>query len=219
MLPPRTDAPADAPWLRPLLACVIGLLVVIATFVCFERRIDAQRRDFVERRLRATADLLTASARDVLAGRAPHEGLTARMRDLGTATDVRITLVLPNGEVLAESEVHTAMPNLADREEVRAAQEHGLATAARKSAMTGKETLYLALGLDENGTRLGTLRVATDASEVGDVLDHLEYELAAMVAAALMLGAWLNRRFGKRSTSTEASRETPRESTALRRAA
>lgn len=200
MLPPRTESASDPSWPQPLLAWTLGLLVAAGTFVYFARRIDAERRHFVESRLRATSDLLSNSARDILAGRSPRDGLTARMHDLGLATDVRITLILPGGEVLAESEVRTVMPNLADRAEVRGAQLHGHATTSRKSVMTGKETLYLALGIEENGARLGTLRVATDSSQVRDVLGYLEYELAAMVTAALAFGAWIGSRFLKRSS-------------------
>jgi len=201
VLPPRTESATDSSWPQPLLACTLGLLVVVGTFVYFARRIDAERRDFVESRLRATSDLLSNSARDIFAGRSPRDGLTARMHDLSLATDVRITLVLPDGEVLAESEVRTKMPNLADRAEVREAQLQGHATASRKSSMTGKETLYLALGIEENGAHLGTLRVATDSNEVRDVLGYLEYELTAMVAAALAFGAWIGSRFLKRSSA------------------
>jgi len=218
VLSPRTEVSTETPWLRPLLPWAVGLLVVVVTFLGFAHRIDAERRDFVERRLRASAELLTASAREVLAGRATREGLASRMQDLGAATDVRITLVLPNGEVLAESEVRDRMPNLADRTEVREAQAHGLSTASRKSAMTGKETLYLAVGIDENGARIGTLRVATDSAEVREVLGRLEYELAAIVAIALLVGAWIGRRLARPSIA-EAPRETTRESPTLRRAA
>lgn len=63
---------------------------------------------------------------------------------------------------------------------------HG--TDFRRSVMTGKETLYVAASLEKDGHRLGTIRAATNVSEVDEALSGIESTVAGLIAVCLMLG-------------------------------
>ncbi|MCY2961381.1 MAG: hypothetical protein NTY35_14555 [Planctomycetota bacterium] len=160
----------------------------MAAFVLAEQRLSLERREFVERRLSAAAEVLTLPAREALSDVASRESFLSRLRDLSSTTGLRITLIDPNGEALADSEVPGPLPNMSDRPEVRASAAGRASTARRQSALTGKETLYVARSVELDGQRIGTIRVATETSEIDGVLVGLEALLATATAAALGLG-------------------------------
>jgi len=174
------------------------VLVAVAAFATAGHLLAKERRALVERRLSGAAEILSAPARDVLTGRLSREAFLARLLDLGSTTGLRITLIDPQGEALADSEVPGRLPNLADRPEVRAASATGHSAAARRSIVTGKETVYVARAVEVDGRRLGTIRAATESSEAAGVLGGIEALFATGAAAALGLGILLGLRIGSR---------------------
>lgn len=165
--------------------CLVG----VAAFALLRREIADERRAVIERRLLGAAEILAQPARDVLTGTGSRAGFLDRLRDLGSVTGLRFTLIGANGDALADSEVGGPMPNLGDRPEVHAASVAGFASAARKSALTGKETVYVAHSIESDGKRIGTIRAATDTSELDTVLSGIEWLFALVGIAALGLGA------------------------------
>ncbi len=189
----ETRSRPSTEWLAAILICV-----GVAAFVAGRHQLESERRALVERRLAGAAEILSGPAVDVLARGGSREEFLALLRDLGATTGLRITLIAPGGEALADSEVAGSLPNLGDRPEVRAANASGVATAARKSAVTGKETVYVARSVEVDGKRLGTIRAATDASAVSEVLNGAEWFFAAAAATALALGLVLGLRFQRK---------------------
>lgn len=194
-LPPQPEPQPDRrpAWILAGLLAVVG----IAAFVTAQGRLTEERRALVERRLSGTAGILTEPAKDVLARGASREEFLARLRDLGSTTGLRITLIAPDGEALADSEVSGPLPNLGDRPEVRTANLAGSATAARTSVVTGKETVYVARAVEVDGRLLGTIRAAVESSEIDAVAGGIEWLFAATAAAALGAGlvlGWRTRR-------------------------
>lgn len=183
-----------APW---YLAGALAL-VAVAAFAAAGHLLAKERRALVERRLSGAAEILTAPAREVLTGGLSREAFLARLLDLGSTTGLRITLIDPQGEALADSEVPGRLPNLADRPEVREASIGGHSAAARRSVVTGKETVYVAHAVVVDGQRLGTIRAATESGELDGVLGGIEALCATGAAAALGLGILLGLRIGVR---------------------
>jgi two-component system phosphate regulon sensor histidine kinase PhoR len=92
-------------------------------------------------------------------------GLTSRtareIERLGQEAGVRITLIRPDGTVVADSEQDpAAMDNHADREEVLAAADRPFGIARRYSHTLQQYMMYVAQALHENGTFAGTARTA-----------------------------------------------------------
>ncbi len=112
----------------------------------------------------------------------PHrlEELVAYYRQV---TDARITIILPDGRVAAES--HTtpeSMENHLNRPEVRQALETGEGWQIRFSDTVKKRFYYLAVPVEENGRLIGIVRV-------GSSLEKIESDLADLRRAILTAGA------------------------------
>ena len=187
--PSVASPPDDRPRVpRAVGAGLLALVVGIAAYGVAALHLAGERHALVERRLAAAADVLTDPAREVLVGGATPDSFKLRLRDLGSVSGLRITLIAADGEALADSEVPGALPNLGDRPEVRAAITDGSASAARLSELTGRETLYVARAVLHDGHPVGTIRAATNASAVDEVLAGAELLVAIVAVAALGLG-------------------------------
>lgn len=206
---PSVVSPCDD---TPRLARLIGALALtvavgLAAYGIAALRLAGERRALVERRLAAAADVLTAPALEVLAGGASRESFKMRLRDLGTVSGLRITLIATDGEALADSELPGTLPNLGDRPEIRAAITQGSASAERLSALTGRDTLYVARVVLHDGRPVGTIRAATDARAADEMLAGAEFLVALVAVAALGLGYVARARFTTReATDAEPSR-------------
>src|SRR5690348_12791580 len=100
-----------------LLLAAVGLLGVAAL-----GRVERHFLDQAEDGLRAKAGLVREAVRGVPAGDA--KALRERVRTLGAAAGTRVTLLAPDGRVLADSDEDPArMENHAGRPEVRQARE------------------------------------------------------------------------------------------------
>lgn len=186
--------------LRALLI-VAPALILVGAAACWiaDREIEKSRQDLVERRLETALDILRAPAAAALSS---HDALPTFIDDLdnwGRVTGLRLTLVLPDGGVLADTAVKK-MPNLADRPEVRAAAEGRTESAFRRSAVTGKDSFYVAKPIEKDGMRIGTLRAVTYTSEFEGTLAGLERTFAIFAAGCLVVGTLIGALF-LRSTS------------------
>jgi hypothetical protein len=192
--------------LRVLLV-VLPALILIGAAACWitDGEIERTRQDLVERRLETAVDILRAPAAAALSS---HAALPAFIEDLnnwGRVTGLRLTLILPDGKVLADTEV-AEMPNLADRPEVRAAAEGRTESAFRRSAVTGKDSFYVATPIEKDGARIGTVRAVTYTSEIDGTLVGLERTFAIFAAGCLLAGTTIGVLVG-RSTSRRIDEE------------
>ncbi len=174
---------------KPL--AILLLVAAALSFWCAQKRIQATRHDVIQRRLSSAAEVMIIPARDVLAAGGSSQAFLERLRELGSLTGLRITLIAQDGTTLADSEVRGPMPNLRDRPEVAQAIRAGEASASRTSVMTGKETVYLARSVMADGVVLGTIRAATEKAEIDDVASGLESVLLLLAITGIGLGAVL----------------------------
>src|SRR5262245_54106347 len=96
--------------------------------------------DEVRARMATTLDVLEKPAADVLAKRTELGAFQQRLRDLGAAEKLRITLITADGTVLVDSEVEGSLVNHATRPEVLEATEVGEGESTRRSTTTHKDT-------------------------------------------------------------------------------
>jgi hypothetical protein len=133
-------------------------------------------------------DILREPAADAMSSADSRAAFLAEMAEWGRVTGLRLTLILPDGSVIADTEV-VNMPNLSDRPEVKAAKEGRTEPEFRRSVLTGKDTLYVAKPVEKDGVRIGTLRAATYASEIDAALVGFERTFAVIAFACLFAGA------------------------------
>ena len=148
---------------------------------------------------RASAESLGRAAR-ALAAAFPADGLSgadAARRFAGSTAEggYRVTLILPDGTVLADSEADPrGMENHKGRPEVASALSGRLSVSRRRSATVGEELVYAAAPLyARDGSVEGALRIALHVPNFDRALAGSRWTLAlaalAFVAAAIA-AAW-----------------------------
>jgi two-component system phosphate regulon sensor histidine kinase PhoR len=115
-------------------------------------------------------------------------------KTVGQAASTRVTIVLPWGKVIGDSDNDPArMDNHLDRPEVAAALEGSRGVSARYSPTLGKEMMYLALPLKKDLRTQGIIRTAISVDHIDKTLSSIERRIAfagliiAVLAALLSL--------------------------------
>lgn len=169
---------------------VVSLVILIAGLIA-----HAELRRWLEERIEDELGHKLAAARVAaeVSAAPPDDALADR---LGAALGVRVSFIDAAGVVRGDSEVTAAalrdVENHATRPEVREAHELALGRDRRLSHTVHKEMLYLA-GPWTRPDGKGTVRVAADYGEIGDVARRLRVLLAAagglgLLAAVVMSG-------------------------------
>lgn len=111
-----------------------------------------------------------------------------------TASLTRITVILPNGEVAADSdEAPERMKNHSDRPEFQDALKQGSGSSTRFSKTLGKKMMYLAISLEEEGKVLAVVRTSMPVTAIDEALGDIYRKLfwsgviIAVLAAAISL--------------------------------
>lgn len=151
----------------------------------------------IEARLRTKAILLQEVLREPGTTHAERE-LVERFGRLPMPLPMRITLIAPDGRVVAETARDVGeLENHADRPEVVAARRDGSGRAVRYSTTLHQDMMYVALRADLTGSAVEIIRVACPLASVQAHVGELRrlLWLAAGVTAllALALAFWLAR--------------------------
>jgi two-component system phosphate regulon sensor histidine kinase PhoR len=181
-------------WLRIAFASLAAFLLATGVAgIYLGARLREVGERTVDERIREDLALLAPGVRaDLVSG---HVGGLAGLAAAAKLTGVRVTVILPDGEVVAESDHPLPLANHADRPEVKEALVSGAGEGVRHSTTVDEDMLYVARRLDaEDGRVVGVLRVARSMSAVS----RIDSELLRILIAAGLLGlpvaavvAWL----------------------------
>ncbi len=119
-------------------------------------------------------------------------------KNRGKEVAARITVVLADGTVVADSEENPrSMENHRTRTEVAQALEGGMGRFIRRSETLQQDMLYVALPVKGDDTVVGALRLSFYMKDMKNTIDRLWLHLArvsALAAAiAVLLSLWLSR--------------------------
>jgi len=153
-----------------------------------EGRIRQFGRHEVDRRLASVAAVLADKAGAGLRGEVPAAELHASLRRLRLEGGLRVTVIRPDGEVIADTAADPPLENHGGRPEVLAAAASGTGTDARRSATTGWTLLYHARRLQDGAATIGFLRVAEPLEEVEREIAVFRNSLLVGGLAMLLLG-------------------------------
>ena len=128
--------------------------------------------------------------------------LDALSKNLGEQTNTRITIILPDGQVVGDSkEDPRRMDNHADRPEVIDALQGKLGVATRFSHTLQQRMMYVALPVSEDDQVLGCVRAALPVKTMTRTLESAFYPVinsGLMIALiATLLSLWLSRRISR----------------------
>jgi two-component system phosphate regulon sensor histidine kinase PhoR len=169
-------------WVRIAWAVLAGFLAATAVGgACLASRLREIGARTVEDRIEGDLALLTPLVEPRLTRNdvAGLQEIAAGARSSG----VRVTVIRPDGEVIAESDHALPLENHADRPEVVAALASGRGRSVRHSATLDEELLYVALRLSDGGRVVGILRLARPLRAVTTIDDEL---LGALLVAGLV---------------------------------
>ncbi|MBN1255233.1 MAG: HAMP domain-containing protein [Deltaproteobacteria bacterium] len=146
--------------------------------------------------LRKTAEDLTVRAhligRDVAASfsKENQTSLDELCKTIGKETSTRVTLILPTGEVVGDSdEDPQQMENHAGRPEVKAALRGSKGVFTRYSDTLQQEMMYVAIPLEKEGEIAGVVRTSVPVSEIDATLASIYWKIALAGILLILLAA------------------------------
>ena len=120
--------------------------------------------------------------------------LDALCKDIGKDTPIRLTIVLPDGQVVGDSnETPRHMDNHGNREEIVTALQGKIGTSIRFSNTLLQNMMYLALPLKQGGRITGVIRTAIPLTDVENTIRSLQIKIGifgfiiALAAAGICL--------------------------------
>ncbi|MCK6455056.1 MAG: ATP-binding protein [Phycisphaerae bacterium] len=142
-------------------AILVVTILAISVFVII-REVEGLYRTDLRDQLLVLAGTIRHQVQDRFdAAHAPELDALAKSITAQAAPGVRISLIAPNGRVLADSDVDPARTEShADRPEVIAALANGQGDAVRASNTVGRELKYVALRVGAADAPIGVVRVA-----------------------------------------------------------
>jgi signal transduction histidine kinase len=175
--------------LGTLAAVTVGLTVAGWLAVRSMEELELAR---VEESLGARTGLAVLSLRPLLSQPGDHrEPLQAMARELSRLALARVTVIAPDGTVLADSAVPdkqvAKLENHGARPEIAHALKTGRGTDIRTSETTGIRTFYLALPVSpSSGTASGIVRLGLPLTDVEARISGLRRALAVALGAAFL---------------------------------
>jgi two-component system phosphate regulon sensor histidine kinase PhoR len=122
-----------------------------------------------------------------------EKSIDAMCKTLGKAASIRITLILPSGEVVGDSdEDPKVMENHAGRPEVKEALAGQTGISTRYSETLQKEMMYLAIPVKKEGGIAGALRVSIPVIAIDTALSAIYGKIALFGVFMIILTAALS---------------------------
>lgn len=118
--------------------------------------------------------------------------LDREVKLLGKKTGLRITVILPDGKVVADSDYDPAkMENHKNRPEIIDSLNSGFGYSIRFSHTLKRKLLYAASPLTLNGRTVGFLRVSTFLTEVEDTLSRFSNTIVVITLVLFFLSVFV----------------------------
>lgn len=166
------------------------LITIIAVIALAWWAMRAQDRFYYEQTaqdLRVRAQLVEGQVRTPVE-QGDYETVADLARRLGQLTSTRITIILPDGTVIGDTDEDPAvMANHAARPEIRQAVEQQFGTAVRFSNTLQKRMMYVAILLESGGRIIGIVRTAMPVTFIDEAKEALRLQMitGGLVVAVL----------------------------------
>ncbi len=181
---------------------VIILILTIITSTLISRQVNESSMQDIHQALSVRATLIAELVSPYLLAPQLHDKqqLQNTISRLAKETESRLTVILTNGQVVADSQQSpTLMDNHLNRSEIMGANNAQFATATRYSKTVQQQMIYFALRVNESGSTIGFVRVSLPLTIIDQKLAELRsiVLLSAAIAGltALILGFSFFRHF------------------------
>ncbi|MEI6218084.1 MAG: PAS domain-containing sensor histidine kinase, partial [bacterium] len=153
------------------LLCIVLALVATAWYA------DRSLRQFHEEQV--AGDLLVRArilANELTPGfvNAPPSDIDGRCKEFGRMTQTRVTVILPDGRVIGDSDQNpSSMENHSDRPEIAAAMTGQIGKSVRFSDTIRRMLIYLAVPVEHNGTVVAVVRSSVPLAIIDSTLSRV----------------------------------------------
>ncbi|MDD5529219.1 MAG: ATP-binding protein [bacterium] len=111
-----------------------------------------------------------------------YQELDNFVKDLGKKINVRITVVSPQGIVLADSEKDPKlMENHKTRPEIKEVLEGKFGKSIRLSTTVREKMIYIALPIEKDGKLIGILRTSLFLKDINNLIYHLKIKILPII--------------------------------------
>jgi two-component system phosphate regulon sensor histidine kinase PhoR len=158
------------------------LLIIVISVVGVAWYASQSLREFhlnqVAEDLKSRAHLIERQISSDLVGGSGFKKIDAFCKQVAPASSTRITVILPNGEVVADSdEIPARMKNHADRPEFKDAVKHGFGSALRFSETLGKKMMYVAVPIKQDDKVIAVVRTSVPVTAIDEALTNIYSKL------------------------------------------
>lgn len=118
----------------------------------------------------------------------PYAGLSDLVASSSAGTLDRVTIILPDGLVIADNEADpTTMENHANRPEVKSALSGQFGTDIRTSATLGVRYLYVAVPVEENGQTIAIARLSISLASLDTSVNQIRLFLLIFSSVIILI--------------------------------
>lgn len=167
------------------------LLIVVASVISVSLyAADALRRFYLDQvriDLKARAHLFEKHIETYLSP-LNAEAIDSICKTIGRRTETRITVILPDGEVVGDTDENPPyMENHGRRPEILQAMKQGLGSSIRYSRTFRLNMMYVAIPFQKDGTLLAVIRAAFPVTFVDETLKrvHIKFAMGGLIIALL----------------------------------
>jgi len=168
----------------------ISVVLVLVLYLLARRSLEEFYWQEVDDALKIHARLAAEPISELLK-RGDTAGVDALVKRLGKANGIRLTVILPSGKVVADTdESPDRMEDHHSRPEIAAALRSGdFGRSVRRSPTLQEEFLYMAYPLNEGGKTLAVVRASRSVVGIERSTDDLRHHILLAAVAALVLSS------------------------------
>ena len=160
-------------WRLFLSHIVLAFLAIAGVGLVNEHQMERDSRAEISASLLAKAKTLAEFSQPVFAGGRGME-VNRLIKRLASNESVRITVILPDGRVLADSDENPArMENHSDRPEIITAGKSGIGENTRWSKTLSEDMTYVAVAVRKNGRISGYVRTALPLTKIREKISRM----------------------------------------------
>lgn len=177
-----------------------SILIIIFSFFIITFSFKATRKTFINSLagdLEKIGLLLSKNLAPRI-GTTPPSEIDREIKALGKELKVRITIILPDGEVIADSEKDpSTMDNHGHRPEIRQAYEGHTGVKIRFSRTVKEPMLYVAVPIEADGKIIGVLRTSLFLKNINALTNKIKVEIIEftiiLIAAFFIISLLISR--------------------------
>ena len=180
--------------------CVVLIVTAVVIGLLVDSRLIGWQTDALERSLKRDCVLIGSFAERAFRGQEPD--VAQIVKRLSVPSGLRITLIRPDGAVLADSEENpAAMDNHGSRPEVEQARTEDFGVQRRFSRTVRYDMLYVARVLFADEGELGVVRVAIPLREIEAQIAAVHRSVLEGTGTGLVLALLLGMVLARRATA------------------